>query len=166
VGGKRRGLVGNSDDGLRPRERDHGHRGDNLHLPATSAGGTASRSVTVKRDATPPTLNCTANPNQLWPPNNKLVLVTTVVTVADALSGPAEFTLRAVTTSDHDPVGQTAGWVIGEPDTSGLLRAQRSGSKTPRTYTLAYRGNDAAGNSATCDALVTVPHHPTPERSS
>jgi hypothetical protein len=47
------------------------------------------------------------------------------------------------------------GWKIGEPDTSGQLRAERYGGA--RTYTLTYRGSDVAGNTAECKATVTVP---------
>jgi probable HAF family extracellular repeat protein len=123
---------------------------------ATSPGGTTTASVTIKRDATPPTLACTASPNTLWPPNHKLVPVTTSVTVEDALSGPAGFNLVSATSSESDPASDAQGWTLGDPDTSGLLRAERSGGLGDRTYTLAYQGSDAAGKSANCNLAVTV----------
>jgi hypothetical protein len=44
------------------------------------------------------------------------------------------------------------------PDLTGQVRATRQGSGDGRTYTLQYRGWDKAGNSATCDVTVVVPH--------
>jgi endo-1,4-beta-xylanase len=44
------------------------------------------------------------------------------------------------------------------PSTTGQLRAQRSGQGNGRIYTLTYRGNDQAGNSATCATTVIVAH--------
>jgi len=118
---------------------------------ATSSGGTTAESVTIKRDATPPTLACTPTPAQLWPPNGKLVPVTIDVHVADATSGPAGFTL---TRAPDD----SANFELETPDVAGLLRAKRAGSGGDLVYTLRYTGSDAAGNVATCDATVTVPH--------
>lgn len=119
---------------------------------ATSSGGSTIRSVTVKRDATPPTVECAATPSTLWPPNGKLVPATVAVDVTDATSGPAGFVLSAA------PAEDASGWDVGTPDTAGLLRAQRTGSGGDRVYTLTYTARDAAGNAATCDVAVTVPH--------
>ncbi len=54
-----------------------------LTCSATSAGGTTTKSVTVKRDATPPTLTCSGGPFLLNAQNAKVG-----VTVTDAMSGP------------------------------------------------------------------------------
>ena len=116
-------------------------------------------------DTTPPTVTCSATPSSLWPPNHKLRDVTTTVTVQDADSGPAGFTLVSVTANEPDNGlgdGDTAmdiqGWAIGTNDTAGRLRAERSGLGTGRVYTLTYEGADAARNTAQCTATVTVPH--------
>jgi hypothetical protein len=116
-------------------------------------------------DTTPPVVTCSASPPSLWPPNHKLVNVTATVHVADAGSGPAGLTLVGATSSepdngtgDGDTTGDIAGWTIGTADTAGQLRAERSGNGPGRVYTLTYRGRDAAGNTATCAAKVTVPH--------
>jgi hypothetical protein len=127
---------------------------------ATSPGGTTTASVTIMRDAAPPTLACTASPSTLWPPNHKLVPVTTSVTVEDGLSGPAGFKLVSATSSESDPASDVQGWTVSDPDTSGLLRAERSGGLGHRTYTLTYQGSDAAGNSANCNLAVTVRRAP------
>jgi hypothetical protein len=113
-------------------------------------------------DTTPPTVTCSASPSSLWPPNQKLVPVTVIVSVNDAESGPAGFVLLSVTSSQADS-GLTSedvpndiqGFTTGTADTSGLLRAERFFSA--RTYTLTYMGSDVAGNTATCVTTVSVP---------
>jgi hypothetical protein len=44
--------------------------------------------VEASGDTTPPTVSCSATPNVLWPPTNKLVAVTTQVTVLDRIPSP------------------------------------------------------------------------------
>jgi hypothetical protein len=109
-------------------------------------------------DSTPPTVTCSAAPAVLWPPNNKLVGVTTHVTVEDAGSGPAGFTLLSVTSNEGSIGSESKDWALGSPDTSGSLQAARNGSGTGRVYTLTYQGVDQAGNTTTCSTTVTVPH--------
>lgn len=116
-------------------------------------------------DTTPPTVTCSATPKTLWPPNHKLRVVTVAVVVTDSGSGPAGFKLVSATSSepdnglgDGDTAGDIQGWTTGTADTSGMLRAERSGAGTGRVYTLTYEGADAAGNTATCSTTVTVPH--------
>jgi hypothetical protein len=109
-------------------------------------------------DTTPPTVTCAATPDVLWPPNNKLVPVSTQVTVADTGSGPAGFTLVSVASNEGDVAAESKDWTPGTPDTSGFLQVARLGSGNGRVYTLTYEGRDNAGNTATCAATVTVPH--------
>jgi N-acetylneuraminic acid mutarotase len=140
--------------------------GTTLTCSATNGAGLSnSASVTVKIDKTPPSMHCSVSPNTLWPPNHKMVTVTASVSVTDLLSGPAGFTLTSVTSNepdeglgDGDTVNDIQGWAIGTADTVGSLRAERSGHGTGRIYTLIYDGMDAAGNSASSSATVTVPH--------
>jgi hypothetical protein len=119
----------------------------------------AANTITVQLDKTPPTVACSASPNVLWPPNNKLVPVSLSVTLTDALSGPAGFTLVSVTSNEPDSgQGDIQGFTTGTASTSGQLRAQRLGSGTGRAYTFTYSGADRAGNTASCTATVIVPH--------
>jgi hypothetical protein len=126
--------------------------GTPLVCTATSSGGWAQQTVTIRRDATPPAITCTPTPATLWPPNGKLVLVSVEVNVTDETSGPDGFLLTAA------PATDAADFTVGEPDTAGLLRAQRPGNGGDREYTLTYTAGDVAGNSAKCDATVLVPH--------
>jgi len=116
-------------------------------------------------DVTPPTVSCSVSPNVLWPPNHKLVPVTLAVTVTDEESRPVSWTLVSVTSNepdngqgDGDTSNDIQGWAVGTPDTSGDLRAERSGTGSGRVYTFVVEGKDQQGNAATCTATVTVQH--------
>lgn len=124
------------------------------------AGNTSTATVSnINIDKTPPTLACSATPNVLWPPNNKLVPVNTPVALNDSLSGTAGFQLLAVSSNEpYSGTGDVVGWQVGTANTSGQLRATRLGTGTGRIYTLSYSGQDRAGNTAACSATVTVPH--------
>jgi hypothetical protein len=108
--------------------------------------------VTVKRDATPPTLTCTPTPSELWPPNGKLTPVSVDVDLADTMSGASGFLLT------NAPMSDAFDFDVGTPDVAGLLRAERAGHGGDRTYRLGYAGRDVAGNTAECAASVVVPH--------
>lgn len=121
--------------------------------------------VTYTSDTTPPTVACSVTPNKIWPPNHKMVTVNASVSVSDADSGPAGFTLVSATSNepdnglgDGDMPNDVQGFAVGTADTSGQVRAERSGLGSGRVYTLTYQGMDQAGNSATCSTTISVPH--------
>jgi hypothetical protein len=122
------------------------------------AGNTASARYSFRYDATPPTVACSVTPATIWPPNHKMVPVAATVTVADALSGPAGFTLVSATANEGNPAIDIQGFTPGSSSTKGYVRAERLGSDHGRIYTLTYRGMDLAGNTKTCRATVRVPH--------
>jgi hypothetical protein len=124
------------------------------------AGNTASATISgINIDKTPPSIVCGAVPNQLWPPNHKLVPVHTSVSVSGALSGPDGFTLASAMNSEPDRgLGDVQGFDVGSASTNGFLRAERLGSGTGRVYALTYDATDRAGNSASCTTKVGVPH--------
>jgi probable HAF family extracellular repeat protein len=131
-----------------------------LTCNATNGAGESSfRSVTVRIDTTPPVLTCAATPALVWPPNGQMVPVSISVDVADALSGPAGFSLLSYMVSDPDagPNAVTA-FSVGAPSSSGLVEALRRGNGDARVYTFAYRGLDVAGLAGSCTATVVVPH--------
>src|SRR5260370_6444151 len=101
------------------------------------AGNSGSATVNgINIDKTPPTVACSASPNVLWPPNNKLVPVNVSVNVSDSLSGPGAFTLVSVASNEPDSgLGDIQDFVAGAASTGGQLRAQRLGSGTGRVYT-------------------------------
>ncbi len=129
------------------------------------AGNSASISFDpIQIDKTPPGVSCRASPSTLWPANHKLVPVTVLVTLTEALSGSAGFTLISVTSNepdnglgDGDAVNDIQGFALGTATTTGSLRAERAGPGIGRMYTFAYRGMDKAGNASTCATKVAVP---------
>ena len=131
-----------------------------LYFFSVDAAGNfeAQQHLAVNIDTTAPTVACRATPATLWPPNGELVGVTVTVTVADAGSGPAGFTLLRVTTNEGDIAAEMAGFAVGTSSTQGQLRAARDGSGSGRVYTLTYQGSDQAGNTAVCSTTVVVPH--------
>ncbi|MET8233433.1 hypothetical protein ABZS77_22465 [Micromonospora sp. NPDC005298] len=100
-------------------------------------------------------LDCAADRPVLWPPNHKLVDVNLTVDLHDGVLGPNAFTLTGVTGGDATDI---SGFAVGEPDTSGKLRAERSGSDGDRVYHLTYAGHDEIGRPVGCTVTVTVPH--------
>lgn len=129
-----------------------------------------SQTLDVRIDETPPTLTCRADPSILWPPNRKLVPVLVTVELDDSLSGPDAFRLLSTTSSEPENTRlgpDIVGLEIGAADVAGWLRAERSGRAGDRTYALAYRGSDLAGNVGECRAVVKVPlpaRRPVPAR--
>jgi len=124
-----------------------------------AAGNTATFVATpVKIDKTPPVVICTADPTRLWPANNKFVPMAMTWTFTDALSGPATYNLRTLSTNEGSVSANVQGFTLGGTALTGALRAQRDGGGTGRVYTLGYLGLDKAGNSASCTTSVAVPH--------
>ena len=54
--------------------------------------------------------------------------------------------------------GHTTGDIQVDADGNIAVRAKRSGTGDGRRYAITYRATDAAGNSSTANAIVTVPH--------
>lgn len=111
----------------------------------------------IKLDKTAPTLNVVLDQTRLWPANNKLVSVNATVTANDDISQLASVVLQTITGNEPDNNAiQDA--EFGTYDTIFSLRAERLGQGTDRTYTITYVATDQAGNQATAQATVIVPH--------
>jgi len=126
---------------------------------ADGKGGTATDNVVIRIvDTTPPALSVTVTPNILWPANHKYVKVTPAITVTDACAA----TTVKVTSNEPDNGlgdGDMPNDIVINKDGTISLRAERSGKGTGRIYTITYRATDAAGNTGTAAATVTVPHN-------
>jgi hypothetical protein len=112
----------------------------------------------------PPTLNVSLSGSP-WPPNHRMVKVTSVVTPVGAC-GSSPITLESVSSSepDDDPGGadgSTAADIqdatTGALDREFQLRAERSSSGAGRTYTATYRLTEAGGASVVGTATMVVP---------
>lgn len=132
-------------------------------LTVTNAAGltsTATTHVTV-RDTMAPTLSVSLSPNNLWPPNHKLVEITARVLVSDTCDANPAVQLISITSSDPlgaDDVQAVGGGPVpfGTDVRSFLLRADRSKSNPVRIYTVTYTAKDASGNTTTASAPVRV----------
>lgn len=115
----------------------------------------ASTSITV--DNTPPSLNVSVNPSAFWPPNHKMVEVTTSVTVSDNYDPSPIVVLSSIVSNEPDDTYiQDAD--IGTEDYTFRLRAEMAVNDDDRVYIITYTATDTAGNSASANTTVTVPH--------
>lgn len=110
-------------------------------------------------DATPPTLSVTLSPNNLWPPNEKLISITATLAVKDDYDPSPEIKLDSITANESLEEGDIKDAQIGADDRSFKLKAGRDGkNKAGRVYTVTYSTTDASGNKTTASATVMVPH--------
>ena len=121
-------------------------------------------------DTTPPSISVGVSPDELWPPNHRMINVGATVTAADTC-GPTSVVLESVASDEPDNGtgigdGDTDNDIqhadIGTEDYGFKLRAERAGTGDGRVYTITYVATDASGNQASGIALVTVPHDDEP----
>lgn len=113
---------------------------------------TATASVTASNP--PPAIDgLSPSTSLLWPPNHKMVPVTVSYTASDNCTAAPGCTL-AVTC--NEPLA--AGDVVIVDAHHVQLRAERVGSGSGRTYTIAVTCTDAVGGASTRTATVDVPH--------
>ncbi len=111
-------------------------------------------------DNTPPVLTLSVTPDVLWPPDHQMVEITAKVSATDDRDPDPEVDLVSITSNeDQNDLGDgnTESDIVVENGTI-YLRAERSGLGNDRIYTITYRARDAAGNTSTASATVTVPH--------
>lgn len=143
-------------------------------------GGTDTDSVliTIEDTVAPEIQSVTADPDTLWPPNHKMVLVAVDAIVTDLADAEPTWRITGVNMEDLDRsavAGAAAAkgkkekppkpskdikWVIpGSNDPHHVwLRAERLGDSGGRVYTITIEASDASGNTATDTVDVTVPH--------
>ena len=118
-----------------------------------------------------PDIEVSATPDILWPPNHKMVQVTTTVAATDNCDTEPviEFVSIVMNESDetitYDPnydlsfiYGLTSGDIQIIDDFNFYVRCERSGKSNGRTYTITYKAIDDSGNESTAFAEVLVPH--------
>jgi len=129
---------------------------------AFGAPETRAKPVEVLIDKEPPVMTCSASPDELWPPNKRMIDIAVLVTAVDEVSGPADYWLAAIHDSEGEAETAIRDFEIGTSDTDGAMLADRSGKIGTRSYTLTYESADALGNVGACVALVRVPHDQRP----
>ena len=136
---------------------DEGANQEVIGVATDRAGNTASVSVVVNIDKTPPVISGLPQNCELWPPDHKMVHVADVI-VSDALSGVADSSLNAV--SSEPETGPSYGNFAPDVQIDNgtvQLRAERY-SLNGRTYDLTATATDVAGNTAQGNATCLVPH--------
>lgn len=131
--------------------------GTTFTCSATSAGGSSTESVTIKRDTTGPSIaSVSTNAPALWPPNHKMHAITVTASTTDGGSGGTVCRIDGVTSSEggneHEPDVQISGGLTVN------LRAERNGNAVGRVYTIQVSCADAAGNTSASSTSVAVPH--------
>ena len=116
-------------------------------------------------DATAPEIALVLEPDELWPPNHKLVDIAAAVAASDICDPQPSVVLAAVESDepdeglgDGDHPGDIQDVDLGTPDYQFRLRAEHSGKGDGREYTVTYSVTDESGNSATVSSVVVVPH--------
>jgi uncharacterized protein len=113
-------------------------------------------------DATVPTLDVSATPSVLQPPNHKYRRVDATVTLEDDRDSAPMVELVSVTSNEPDDApggsdGNTRNDIVVVDDDTFLLRAERDERGQGRVYTITYRATDACGNATEDTARVLVP---------
>ncbi len=120
---------------------------------------TCEATVTVE-DVTPPEFSLSVEPNVLWPPNHTMVEITPTWTASDNCDESPDVTLVSITSNEEDDAkgdGHTSDDI--QVDDNGIwLRAERSGKRAGRVYTITYQAVDGSGNVTVQSATVSVPH--------
>jgi hypothetical protein len=132
-------------------------------LTVTDVAGltsTATTHVTIQ-DTVAPTLSVSLSPNNLWPPNHKLVQITATVVASDTCDANPTVQLVSITSSDPldaDDVQAVGGGQVafGMDVRSFTLSAERSSWQNARVYTVTYAAKDASGHTTTATAQVKV----------
>lgn len=106
-------------------------------------------------ESAPLITSVTADPSRLWPPDNRMVPVHLAVDVTDNLDPAPSCAITSVT---HNEAADPSSDFVLTGALTLTLRAQREGSGAGRTYTIAIECSDDAGNAATSQLMVLVPH--------
>ncbi len=114
-------------------------------------------------DDSPPTIDVSLDPNQLWPPNHKMVPIWATVVATDNCPG-VSYVLTSVTSDEPDngdadgnTVNDIQNAAIGTPDLQFDLRSERAGNGDGRVYTATYTAQDGSGNDVGDSDTVLVP---------
>ncbi len=149
----------------------------NVNVPGTytrtytatdDSGNTTTRTRTVNVvDTTAPTLTLNGQSYEMWPPNHKYKTFTVTNFVTGASDGCdsgvdlSDVRISKVTSDEAENSGGDGNTlndiVIAADCKSVQLRSERDGGGNGRVYTITFRVRDAAGNTTTKTAKVTVP---------
>ncbi|MDX1618601.1 MAG: hypothetical protein R3224_07425 [Balneolaceae bacterium] len=118
----------------------------------------------AQADDTPPEIIYTLETESLWPPNHKMVPAVTGIAAVDDVDGPVTPIVTVASNEDTNGKGDgntSPDWAIadnGDGTFDVYLRAERSGRRSGRVYTVTITATDASGNPAEEIVEVNVPH--------
>jgi hypothetical protein len=123
-----------------------------------SEGSDSCTFVVTVIDTQPPVVSAaTASPNVLWPPEHQMIPITVNYTATDNCSVGC-----VVTVTSNEPING-----LGDGDTAPdwqvvdahhvMLRSERSGKLSGRTYTITVTCTDPAGHTVVRTTTVAVP---------
>lgn len=108
----------------------------------------------------PSCASAVATPDELWPPNHKLAIVT-LSGATDPDGDVVTLTVTAVTqdepVSSADPGDVAPDAQAGPTGDTVFVRAERSDTGDGRVYRISFTGNDGAGGTCSGTATVGVP---------
>jgi glycosidase len=137
----------------------------NVGLRALDNAGNISSlaSANFGIDLTPPSVNVSANPSSLWPPNGQFVTVTVSGSLADSLSGVDPTTANYYVADEYSASVRSGKVTVGPNGAFSFtvnLQASRQGNDLDgRHYTITVKAKDYAGNTGSGSTLVVVPHN-------
>ena len=128
-------------------------------LFSASVGGFLAMAQT---DTSPPTIDVTATPTELWPPNGRMVTVTFTGTITDAESGVDASKTFYEVLDEYNQFQPTGPLTLAADGTFSVLislQAFRNGQDVDgRQYRLVAVATDLAGNTGIGSTTVRVPH--------
>lgn len=114
----------------------------------------SKHTITVKIDKTSPVVTIYTDPAEdIWPPDNKTVIVTMRGSAIDELSGIASKTFTV--TDEYNEISPA---LSDFNQTIELLASRRGDDLDGRVYTIKVEVTDNAGNTASGQTTVIVPH--------
>jgi len=134
-----------------------------ITLRVTDSAGESATDDVIKEvvDTVAPDFAVSVAPEMLWPPNGRMVEITTAANASD-VCGQTRVTLTAIEVADGGVVTEapadSRGAEPGNPDLNFELRAKRTGQGKGRVYRIEYAAEDPSGNRSTDAAQVIVPH--------
>jgi hypothetical protein len=141
--------------------------GNQYRAVFTNTCGTATTTPAILTTCQPPVITLSHASLELWPPNHKYRTFSVTDFISSATSNCyGDITSSVIITSvTSDELENSVGdgntlndIVIAANCKSVNLRAERDGGSDGRVYTINFKVTDAAGNTTTATARVTVPH--------
>jgi hypothetical protein len=114
-------------------------------------GTTALFLARIKENQPPDCSGATASPSMIWPPNGKMVPVSTLG-VADPDGDPISVKITGITQDEPGAAFSGIGFSVAQ------VKAERDGKGDGRVYRIQFEAADPSGASCTGKVTVCVPH--------